>query len=262
MFMQELWAIRLDWDDELPDSLKSRWINFIYHFENVSAIAVPWFVSRYELVYCRTRSSRIFRRFSICARCDRLSSRCHTQWYSMTLISAKTRITPLKRITIPRLLLSAAVLLMKQLIKVREVLELHRMPAYLWTDSTVALAWIKSHPSRWKEFIKNSILFIQELSNSRWYHISGKENPADLASRGIYPQRLQKLWWNGSQCYINSRLRSLSHYQYRLLTHLEERARNCAVAIMRPEPVGSFPKIFLSHYFNSHYCLDLTRSRA
>ncbi|XP_029177135.1 uncharacterized protein LOC114945195 [Nylanderia fulva] len=40
-FMQQLWAIRLDWDDELPCSLKSQWIEFMQQFEQVSAIVIP-----------------------------------------------------------------------------------------------------------------------------------------------------------------------------------------------------------------------------
>lgn len=42
--MQELWAIRLDWDNELPDNLKSRWNKFAQQIENVKTISIPrWF---------------------------------------------------------------------------------------------------------------------------------------------------------------------------------------------------------------------------
>jgi len=40
MFMQKLWAIRLDWDEELSESLKSCLIDFIQQFEDVSDIFI------------------------------------------------------------------------------------------------------------------------------------------------------------------------------------------------------------------------------
>lgn len=66
----------------------------------------------------------------------------------VTLVSAKTKIASLKSMTIPRLELSAAVLLVRQVLHIRKVLTLDHAPIHLWTDSTVTLAWIKSHPSR------------------------------------------------------------------------------------------------------------------
>ncbi|XP_015119081.1 uncharacterized protein LOC107042527 [Diachasma alloeum] len=66
----------------------------------------------------------------------------------------------------------------------------------------VALAWIKSHPSRWKDFVQNRVIKIQEsLPDATWRHISGKENPADCASRGLSPQELaeHQLWWSGPE---------------------------------------------------------------
>lgn len=53
------------------------------------------------------------------------------------LVSAKIKVAPLKRMTIPRLELSAAVFLVRFILKVCEVLEYHHVPIHLWTDSTV-----------------------------------------------------------------------------------------------------------------------------
>jgi hypothetical protein len=69
-----------------------------------------------------------------------------------------------------------------------------------WTDSTVVLAWLKSHPSRWKTFVANRVTEITDfLPFSVWGHVAGYENPADCASRGIDPSDLpsHSLWWRG-----------------------------------------------------------------
>ena len=39
------------------------------------------------------------------------------------------------------------------------------------------------------------------IPSDRWHHINCKDNPADYASRGIFPTELRqhKLWWKGLQ---------------------------------------------------------------
>ncbi|XP_044741922.1 uncharacterized protein LOC123302893 [Chrysoperla carnea] len=82
--------------------------------------------------------------------------------------------------TIPRLELTAAALLTRLAGYVRRTMDLHSAPLWLWTDSSVALTWITSHPSKWKDFVRNCVTFIQEnLSSARWRFIAGKQNPAD-----------------------------------------------------------------------------------
>ena len=75
---------------------------------------------------------------------------------------------------------------------IREALRLPDDVEYIcWTDSMIALSWIKSVPSRWKTFISNRISEIQALtSKERWSHCPGVDNPADLVTRGISADEL------------------------------------------------------------------------
>ncbi|GFR15756.1 integrase catalytic domain-containing protein [Trichonephila clavata] len=71
---------------------------------------------------------------------------------------------------------------------------------YYWTDSLISYYWIRGNSSAFKPYIKNRVQEIQLLSDtSQWGHCPGKNNPADLLSRGTSAVKLaqNELWWNG-----------------------------------------------------------------
>lgn len=80
---------------------------------------------------------------------------------STHLLIGKSKVAPIKPVTIPRLELTAAVLLAKLLDFVQASLHRKEIPCYGWTDSTVALFWINSHPSKWKAFVAHRVTEIQ-----------------------------------------------------------------------------------------------------
>lgn len=62
------------------------------------------------------------------------------------------------------------------------------------------LAWLKDEPYKRSAFVANRITEIQNLSSpGSWRYVESKQNPADLATRGILPSELLKLelWWSG-----------------------------------------------------------------
>ncbi|XP_055837676.1 uncharacterized protein LOC129906066 [Episyrphus balteatus] len=65
------------------------------------------------------------------------------------------------------------------------VLAIPNVKMYSWTDSTIALAWIRATPAKWTTFVSNRVSEIQP----------------DLASRGVLPSELQSLqtWWKGPE---------------------------------------------------------------
>ncbi|GIX74225.1 hypothetical protein CDAR_236581 [Caerostris darwini] len=77
--------------------------------------------------------------------------------------------------------------------------------SHFHTDSTIVLAWIGSHASRWKTFVANRVAKIQTLSSpTQWQHVSGNENPADLATRGVSSSALlTSLWLCGPEFLYN-----------------------------------------------------------
>ncbi|GFT10295.1 pro-Pol polyprotein [Nephila pilipes] len=117
---------------------------------------------------------------------------------TVQLLQARSRIAPLKTITIPRLELMAAVIGARLFSFMKQALKLPYIKTYFWTDSSTVLTWI-TRREQWSVFVTNRISEIRKLTTSEdWLHISTDQNPADILSRGCGPKQLQKCkWWQG-----------------------------------------------------------------
>ena len=100
--------------------------------------------------------------------------------------------------SIPRLKLSAAVLLARLLQRIKSEAPWPLSTTHAWTNSRVVLAWLQRHPSHWTVFVANRVSEIQTtLPATAWRHVPTRDNTADCASRGIHPRDLilHELWW-------------------------------------------------------------------
>ena len=117
------------------------------------------------------------------------------------LMTSKTRVAPLKPMTIPRLELMSARVLTSLVSKVRRELEEQVETAEFryWSDSKTALCWIDNR-GEWKQFVRHRVnKMLKVTEKAKWGHCPGKENPVDLGTRGVTTSKLQEsdLWWHG-----------------------------------------------------------------
>ncbi|XP_024879014.1 uncharacterized protein LOC112459228 [Temnothorax curvispinosus] len=199
LLIQAAWLQRLDWDAPLAPPDAAAWTNLEEELPVLEQVRVPrWFgldgsENTVELHGFSDASERayaavVYLRVTIAGK------------PYLSIVAAKTKVAPLKQVTLARLELSAACLLTKVAEHVRVVLRLESAPFFFWTDSMVTLGWIRGHPTRWTTFVANRVAEIQRASPTiQWRHVPGGQNPADCASRGLSPRELldHPLWWSG-----------------------------------------------------------------
>ncbi|KAL5022237.1 hypothetical protein ScPMuIL_001392 [Solemya velum] len=119
-----------------------------------------------------------------------------------SFVMGKSRLAPLKSLTIPRLELMAAVLAVKLDKLIKSELDMCVDKTVFWTDSMIVLQYILSESRRFQTFVANRLAMIHEGSNrTQWNHVKSEANPADCASRGLKPIETKKLkkWLNGPE---------------------------------------------------------------
>ena len=205
ILFQSIWKINIDWNDIVPDSINECFQKWILGLNTLSKwriprrfTSVPW--KEIEFLEIHVFGDASNSGYGACAYVRALTT--SGQW-SVKLAMARARVAPMKQITLPRLELLGALLCARLAVLVLKELNIEKtVVAHCWTDSTVTLAWIKSDPLRWKLFVKNRVSEIQDhIPPECWHHCQGKDNPADLITRGISAETLisSKNWLHGPE---------------------------------------------------------------
>ncbi|XP_056631415.1 uncharacterized protein LOC130441655 [Diorhabda sublineata] len=110
---------------------------------------------------------------------------------SVRLICAKSRVAPLKVVTLPSLELNAALLATNLTAKLMEAFTCRISNIFYYTDSTIVLSWLNTEPALLKTFVAHRVADIQRKSKiENWQHVKSEHNAADIISRGSLPSQL------------------------------------------------------------------------
>ena len=187
-----------NWDDEVPPTLKAKWERWKEDVKNLKHVKIPRClkpnvfgnVKRTEVHYFSDAS---LDGYGACAYLKILNE--NTQVH-VALLTAKSRVVPLKGLTIPRLELQAAVEAVRLAAFVRTELQSPIDQEYFWSDSTATLGYIKNSDTQFHMFTANRVREIRQQSKpDQWFHVAGSENPADIVSRGASVTQLAKAKW-------------------------------------------------------------------
>ncbi|XP_022182788.1 uncharacterized protein LOC111042467 [Myzus persicae] len=206
IIMQKLWHKEINWDEQLPLPILKEWDEYCKELVKIEQIVIPR-----RIIGCDDYVNIQVHGFADASTvaygaCIYLRTTDRAGKHYTRLIIAKSRVAPLKTISLARLELCAAVLLVRLTQKIIPKLRLNITQQYYWSDSSIVLAWINAPSSRWKTFVAHRIGEIHEAtSSSQWRHVKSENNPADIISRGCTPNKLWNnvLWWEGPP-WINS----------------------------------------------------------
>ncbi|XP_064106960.1 uncharacterized protein LOC135215936 [Macrobrachium nipponense] len=123
-----------------------------------------------------------------------------TNQVQSNLVMGKSRVSPKKLVTIPRLELTAATVSVKVAQHILKELEFTVGKVVYYTDSTTVLHYIHSNTKRFPVFVANRVRVIRDYSQpEQWKYVNSSDNPADVASRGISVHQFLQYdeWFHG-----------------------------------------------------------------
>ena len=179
---------KCDWDTELEPIQFETWNKIIRGLKLLKRVSV----ARHVLCKCGNREIELLgfsdsSREAYCA-CIYVLKMC-SRGTTVTFLTNKCCLVPLKSFTTPHLELLACVLLSKLFVSsVLEELkgEVKLTAMFCWSDSMMALLRIKEVFKQWVVWVQNRV----EVSRGNtspyiWFHMPSTSNPSDICTRSI-----------------------------------------------------------------------------
>jgi len=202
ILFQEICKTKIDWDELIEGELLKSWEEILNDFalsENISFPRSYAWIEEIKKVQLHIFSDASNKAYGCCAY---LRFLFNSGKIKTSLITSKSRVSPLKTTTMPRLELLGTLLGARLLETLKNELEnvFDINDCFLWTDSSIAYAWIKNEHREYHQFVQNRVSEIRKLTASHsWKLIRSEDNPADIISRGSNVAELSKsqLWRQG-----------------------------------------------------------------
>lgn len=209
ILVQDLWRTGCGWDEEIDEGALQKWKRWTSLLSQVADIRIPrCYIGDAFSTAIESLQLHIFMDASEHAYgCVAYFRTVVDGKVRISLVTSRSKVAPLKRQSIPRLELMAAVLGSRLL---RTVQQQHSLPIlnyFLWSDSQTVLSWIRSDQLKYKQFVAFRIGEIREHTNiSNWRWISTKTNIADVITKWGQgpPLESNSAWFNGPKFLLES----------------------------------------------------------
>lgn len=195
---------QLGWDDEVPETYQTRWIKWLEDVPSINHVSIERCLQPTGFLHAVSKKIHAFSDASSEAygmvaylRLEDEQGNVHCSF-----LMGKSRLAPIKPMTIPRMELVAATVAVRVGRILLHELALDPQDIVYHTDSTTVLHYIKSETRRFPIFVANRIQQIHEFSNpSQWRYVNTSDNPADDASRGLSGDQIltNKRWFDGPE---------------------------------------------------------------
>ncbi|XP_075167603.1 uncharacterized protein LOC142239718 [Haematobia irritans] len=167
--------------------------------DRISAVEIPRCYSQYL-----NEATEIELHTFVDAGEDAYAAVCYIRIFSqhqcdIAIIAGKSKVAPLKPMSISRLELQAAIIGVRIAQKVLEISRLNFTSKYFWIDSKTVLQWLRMNPKKFQQFVMHRVGEILEVTNvTQWRWVPSKMNPADLATKYQHNWNVS-MWFTGPQ---------------------------------------------------------------
>jgi hypothetical protein len=205
VLMRRLWlggAKSLGWDDPMPEFMRQEWIKFFIELFDMEKIKFRRCIKPKDamgdpdLVMFSDGSDEAY------GTCAYVRWNLSNGGFGSVLVAAKSRVNPVRKITIVRAELNGALLSKRLSSFIKKESRLNFRKEYFIVDSEIVRAMIQKESYGFNTYAAVRVGEIQEATApSDWYWIDGQKNIADWATRGKKPQDISEnsLWQQGPE---------------------------------------------------------------
>ncbi|XP_068749030.1 uncharacterized protein [Montipora capricornis] len=203
LLIQKAWLEARDWDELLPTPHQREWTRWFRELEDFELV---------KITRCLKNPSPEVEELSIHTLSDASENAYTAVVYARhvyedgnittRLIMSKSRLVPLKAVSIPRLEVLGALIGLRLTRQVCSALKIPTNGVTYWVDSMNVGYSIQGQSGEYKPFIAHRVAEIHEFSApNQWRYVPTDVNPADLGTRGVTVEDLAQacLWWNGPE---------------------------------------------------------------
>ncbi|XP_074035219.1 uncharacterized protein [Leptinotarsa decemlineata] len=187
ILMQEVWSHKIAWDDKITPDLFRKWKSWLSAVYKIKKLRIPrWYGFSSQIVEIQLHTFTDGSEKGYAA-VSYFRMKDSSDQIKTSLVMARSRVTSLKPMTVPRIELQAALLRSRLAKTIENGHSIKIDKKFSWIDSKIVLSWIESHPRSYKTFVANRIGEISNNTNpDEWHWLPTKFNVADEATRGVW----------------------------------------------------------------------------
>lgn len=185
ILFQELWRKKIAWDDKIPNELHKRWNEWFEIALKIREVRVP---RCYSLNSNNLSTARLH---IMCDASDKGYASVaylvvkNYDHYDVAFLQARSKVAPIKHLTIPRMELQACVQGTEMATEIIKEIGIPIATVYFWTDSKIVLNWFRTN-EKLNAFVGSRVSKIFENEKfciDNWHWIPSIHNVADLGTK-------------------------------------------------------------------------------
>ena len=208
LLLKDIWLVSgQHWDEELPKDTDERFLEWSAELPKLAKITITrsYFSGNFEYLEQHMfgdSSQEVFSAVAFLRAQVNTSSGPKTE---LAFVLGKARVSPMKVMTIPKLVLQAVLLASRLKRDICRALTVHVNQVFMWTDRTTVLQWLNS-TSKHPIFFANRVCeILEQTSVDECNYVASSDNPADAGTRGMSAEVLQSSSWVRGQDFLRTK---------------------------------------------------------